>query len=213
MRQSRKLQYSLRSAAIIVTLFAFAMAIFGRRLSTARRQSFIVTTLQNAGGLADYEGGNDDVPADWKVRMLGKDFFTGIEGVLVHEWNNNVLPNGPDPLIALSSELRTLKRIRIENCKLSDTSLLPLEGHVRLEWLSLSGSNANDEHLTLLQKMPHIRILDLRETEITDACLPILVNLRNLELLLVKKTKVSEEGIRQLNDALPHCKINDPRFK
>jgi Leucine-rich repeat (LRR) protein len=55
--------------------------------------------------------------------------------------------------------------------------------------------------------LPNLRILDLISSGITDACLPHLEHLSQLESLHLHETKLTEQGILKIQKALPNCKI------
>jgi hypothetical protein len=58
-----------------------------------------------------------------------------------------------------------------------------------------------------LKDMPQLTQVGLMETQVTDAGLIHLKNLRNLTALALEKTKVSEAAKADLKAALPKCGI------
>ena len=50
-------------------------------------------------------------------------------------------------------------------------------------------------------------ILGLDDTKVTDAGLVHLKGLTKLEVLVLRRTKVTPAGVKQLQQALPNCKI------
>jgi formylglycine-generating enzyme required for sulfatase activity len=50
--------------------------------------------------------------------------------------------------------------------------------------------------------------LDLRGTQVSDEGLQVLWELKNLRLVYVQNTKVTEQGVKRLASALPRCKID-----
>jgi hypothetical protein len=55
--------------------------------------------------------------------------------------------------------------------------------------------------------LPTLRILDLSSSGITDACLPHLAHLSQLESLHLHKTRLTEQGILKIQKALQNCRI------
>ena len=49
--------------------------------------------------------------------------------------------------------------------------------------------------------------LELTDTKVTDAGLTHLKELNNLEMLDLIGTQVTDEGVKQLQQALPNCRI------
>lgn len=71
-------------------------------------------------------------------------------------------------------------------------------------YMSTNTSNDDLEHLKAL---PRLRILDLRDTQITDVGLKHLCELRGLKFLWIHNTQVTPEGVKELREALPDCEI------
>lgn len=69
----------------------------------------------------------------------------------------------------------------------------------RVEYVSLRDTGATDAHLCLLDDLPHVTVLDLKSTRITDRGMVHLSRLP-LEVLSLWKTGIGDEGIRQLRD-------------
>lgn len=166
------------------------MALYGRRAWHARQQHATVLELEQAGAHIDHTAFPHEL-STWKLRLLGYDFLTGIEGVLISGANGNGV-EGLDEMIELSSRLHPLDRIRIENVTLTEDSLLPLKKKPKLKWLSLFETNATDQHLQILEMLPNLRVLDLRGTDITDESVDVLSSLKQLEYLGLQDSQMSE---------------------
>ena len=76
----------------------------------------------------------------------------------------------------------------------------------------LDGANISDSDLSLFADFPYVDTLDLSNNAgITDACIPHLASLPNLEALILLNTSISEAGIAKLAEALPDADIQtDP---
>jgi hypothetical protein len=71
----------------------------------------------------------------------------------------------------------------------------------------LSGTRVRDADLAVLQGLPNLEELDLRNTGVTDAGLPALKQLRNLMTLKLVGTQVTDAGARALQAVLPQLQV------
>ena len=69
------------------------------------------------------------------------------------------------------------------------------------------GSVITDAGLVHLRSIPGLRTLRLDDTDVTDAGLDHLKGMTTLEFLSLRETKVTDEGVKNLQQALPRCKI------
>jgi hypothetical protein len=69
------------------------------------------------------------------------------------------------------------------------------------------GTSAKDEDLACLRMLPRLREVILTSSAVSDAGLPHLYGLRELETVDLRFTAVSESGIAELRRALPQAKI------
>ena len=80
------------------------------------------------------------------------------------------------------------------------------------EWLlvSLSGTDATDEVLPQIKNLTalNLKVLDLGGTQVTDSGVEDLASLERLWKLRLTGTRVSNEGVRRLKQALPNCEIS-----
>lgn len=58
-----------------------------------------------------------------------------------------------------------------------------------------------------LVNLAQMKVLDIRNTKVTDAGLKQLANLKQLTTLELGGTKVTDAGIKELRTALPKCLI------
>lgn len=59
-----------------------------------------------------------------------------------------------------------------------------------------------------LENIPSIEVLDLSGTQVSDESAAPIMSLKNLKVLLLYDTLVSDACIARLRDAMPHCLIN-----
>ena len=70
------------------------------------------------------------------------------------------------------------------------------------------GNRVTDADLErLIPVLSRVTHLDLSDTQITDAGLQHLTGLIQLQYLYLKRTKVTDEGVKKLQQALPNCQI------
>ena len=73
----------------------------------------------------------------------------------------------------------------------------------------LTGTEVTDAHLVHLKGLTSLENLDLRYWgNLTDAGLEHLKGLTGLRVLNLSGTKVTDEGVKKLQQALPNCKIH-----
>ena len=58
--------------------------------------------------------------------------------------------------------------------------------------------------------MKQLTWLDVHKTKISDSCLGHLQGLPKLRYLQLQATRVSKEGLRQIQAALPQCEVIPP---
>ena len=69
------------------------------------------------------------------------------------------------------------------------------------------GMTIGDGDLARLRAFPHLQKLDLTGRPITDAAVPSISRLKELRILRVAGTKITDEGVFRLRTALPSCVI------
>ena len=92
--------------------------------------------------------------------------------------------------------------------KVTDADLLHLKGMTDLKQLVLLGTTVTDAGLAHLKGLKKLENLNLAATKVTDAGLVHLKGLTNLTTLSLADTAVTDAGVKQLQQALPNCKIS-----
>lgn len=74
--------------------------------------------------------------------------------------------------------------------------------------MRFSGLSATDERMVRLKYLTKLRSLGLDESKVTDAGLEHFKGLAGLKTLYLDDTKVTDKDVRNLQQALPNCKIS-----
>lgn len=121
--------------------------------------------------------------------------------------SNNSLAKDSEGMQSLSAfeQLRQLKLIRMQ---FADPSLKQLPVMLHVEELSFDLSNLTTSAAERIGQFSNLKKLGLAgNTALTDASLPPLKSLARLELLDLRETSVTEDGITAFAEVLPNCRI------
>ena len=105
-------------------------------------------------------------------------------------------------------ESGNVSNVVLSNTKVSDAGLVHLKGLTSLTTLGLFNTKITDAGLVNLKGLTSLTTLGLGGTGISDAGLVHLKGLTSLRSLFLKGTKVSEAGVKELQAAIPKCKIS-----
>ena len=81
------------------------------------------------------------------------------------------------------------------------------KGLPSLQSLDLGDTKITDGGLEYLKGLTNLETLDLMKTQVTDIGLERLTGLNQLRELDLRGTKVTDAGVKELQQALPNCKI------
>lgn len=119
---------------------------------------------------------------------------------------NSVITNaGMDHLAKLTS----MKKLNLWRVQVSDEGILKLATLTRLESLNLDNSPMSNAALPVLRNMNSLQFLHLGSTQLTDDAAPSLFHLKNLKELNVTRTALasSDPAITELRQQLPNTQI------
>ncbi len=184
----RFFRYSLRTLMIVVTLFCIWLGITAKR---AREQKYAVEAIRELGGMVFYE--HQAIP----FFAIGRSppGFTIVEP-------------GPKWLRRFIGDeyFFTVSLVNLGELKTDDASLAAIKRLTNVKTLDLRNTQVTDIGLKHLKGWTDLTSLNLRDTNITDAGLEHLKGLAKL-LVLQLNNKVSDESVKELQQALPNCKI------
>lgn len=115
-----------------------------------------------------------------------------------------------DDTLAAIGQLSNLVFLEIEYSRITDEGMRHLRSLGNLEVVQLDSNDISDngvEHVAGLHMLQKLTLNGC--TKISDASIPVLSNLRNLNALELRGTSVTKEGIAELQQALPNCSTSD----
>jgi Leucine-rich repeat (LRR) protein len=115
-----------------------------------------------------------------------------------------------DDDLAHLKAFKKLKVLHLYNTKITGTGLKNLSELSRLEFLHLSKNDAlTDDGIKQLPAMAGLRHLYLEHTGITDKSVEFLKQMKGLEFLDLTETKLTDKGLKDLQDSLPKVQIRN----
>ena len=205
-----RFQFSLRSLLVATVAVAIPFSWLAVEMKKMREQRAAVEWVKKMGVYIRYDyqpsNGTTNAPLGpvWLRKLFGDDFFANVSEV---QFNDTQLTDTGLERIKGLSELQGLS---LTNTQVTDTGLEHLKGLTKLAKLSVN-RQVTDAGLDCLKGLPHLQWLSLSRTQITDAGLERLKRLSELQYLFLYNTHVTERGVKELQQALPNCKIYGPQ--
>jgi hypothetical protein len=183
-RKRRWFQFSLRTLLVFTVVCAIGSAWVAQKMEQKRDELKTVQGIVGSGGQVFYDyqmlkGGEPPGP-DWLRTLLGENFFSEVAGV----------------------------NLDYAHVTINDDWLLKVKRLPRLQWLCLVNTGITDAGLVNLKGMTKLKKLYLGNTQVTDAGLIQLKDLFQLKALYLEETRVTDAGVKDLQKALPNCKIS-----
>lgn len=104
--------------------------------------------------------------------------------------------------------LTKLRSLGLDESKVTDAGLEHLNRLDGLQYLGLRRTQVTEAGLKHLQGLKSLQLLEFGHTQVTDAGLEHLKGLAGLKTLYLDDTKVTDKDVRNLQQALPNCKIS-----
>ncbi len=140
-----------------------------------------------------------------------------LEGLTNLQWLSLDSTNISDSGLIHLKRLTNLGTLNLSGTNVGDAGLENLKGLTKLQDLNLKNTNVTDAGLVHLKRLTSLQSLDLGgsfgprgNSKVTDAGLEQLKGLTNLFLLDLWGTQVSARGVKELQQALPKCRIDSP---
>ena len=113
-----------------------------------------------------------------------------------------ITDEGLKTLTALS-----LTSLDLRGCRVSEAGLMHIAAHKELRQLNLQDTPTSDAVLEKLSLLKDLREITLQGTRVTDIGLLHLAASLKLEVIWIAKTRITADGVKQLNQALPKCRV------
>jgi serine/threonine protein kinase/Leucine-rich repeat (LRR) protein len=115
--------------------------------------------------------------------------------------------NVTDEVLVACRGLNNLTNVGLQQTKITDAGLKHLEGLSKLKSLDLLQTDTGDVGADSLAKLLAVESLLLRGTKLSDTGLAKLVACKTLTTLDVSNTRVTADGVKRFQTALPKCKV------
>ena len=113
-----------------------------------------------------------------------------------------------DEGLAALKNMKQLSWLDLRNTRVTDSGLKHLSDLSHMRLLSLYGIRMTDAGIEPLVKLTNLESLTLNQTQVTDAGVIRLAKLSKLIDLDLLGSQVTEQGRKQIQAALPQCKID-----
>lgn len=196
----RWFQYRLRTLLLGALLLSVALSWLAVKVQQGRRQHEAVVLIEKRGARIAW---TDPVPRGlgWLEDLAGKDCFRSIAMVGAGDTGFT------DTDMVVFDILPAVNWLELDRTHVSDVGLRHVKDLRRLELLSLADTQVTDAGLVHLARLTKLVHLSLCGTRITDRGLEHLKGLHRLHSLSLDDTEVTHSGVKELQQALPGCKI------
>jgi len=123
------------------------------------------------------------------------------------EWLNLSRSSITGDRLSELSHMSTLRSLGLSIPTLADDDLAYIRGLSSLIDLDLESTQITDAGLVHLKGCSNLRHLNLENTKVTDRALLHLSSLEDLRTLRLSNTDITDNGVQQLHQAIPNCKI------
>jgi hypothetical protein len=103
--------------------------------------------------------------------------------------------------------LESVKVLNLRDTKITNAGIINIKEMKDLKRLHLERTNVDDGCIDYLTGLQELEYLNLYSTKVSDLGLSKLKDLKNLKKLYLWQTNVTNEGVKQLETALPDLKI------
>lgn len=214
----RWLRFSLRTMLVFMLVAGVFLSSW---VASARRQRITADTIRATGAGVAYDVdeahnvGRLQLAKQW-IRyaghtlfgsdvfdLLGYDLWCTVSGVDYSASNGDA-----DAILLNCHDLPELRMLCLPFSDASDAGISHLRGHQSLEDLQLNGcTKITDACIPVISDIRTLQSLDLSMTQITSASVSEFVKLKNLCYLDLQYTKVTLKDIDALEKALPGTQI------
>lgn len=203
----RRLNVSVR---VLMLLVLAAGVWMGRQIGKAREQRDAVAAVREYGGTVHYDwefpkgeiGGTHPRAPRWLRRLLGDEYVQEVVQVDLVYGRSGENPNlsPADPLIERLAVLPRLRRLSLTGPQATDEGLRQLRLLPSLGQLYLyRATELSDDALANLASLPHLKVLVIGDSHLSDRGLAHLARVRTLEkLMLSLNGRFTDAGLAHL---------------
>lgn len=191
------LRFSLRTGFIILTLFCL---LLGNRVAELRREAIAIESLRAAKASITWG-------TPWNPQWGGDYYFAPKRSRVARI----LLGSQPEDRVC---HVRFPNQWKVAEKKCDDTSLqtwLPhLEALGGIREIEVEGTRITSDGVSQLTRFKTLEVLKLCNVAVDDSAVDALTKLRRLKFLDILHTRISIEGARRIQTALPNCRIRGP---
>lgn len=201
----RRPQFSLRTFAVVITLFASWLGYISHR---AREQRVIVARIEELGGKVeyDYEWGPSHRTSppgwSWLRRLIGNEYFQDVYDVSLSDTKAN------DEDMRLIVRLRGIQGLHVDGTEISDGGVATIAELPRLRFLTLSNTSVTSQGIKELIKSKRLLMLSIGDTPTDDSAIPFLMQVKSLRSLFVRNSRITGAAFFALKNKSPYIDIN-----
>ena len=195
-----KLQFRIRSIAVVTTAIALLCALITQWFSLGRAQTRRLDELRKDGINVGYKIPPNSVHRK-VAEMIGNDLVASPKELFF---------NSPhDERIEMNSflQIKTIDHLVFNTTGIQDEDLKRLEELPNLMHLNLSSTSITDAGIEHLRNLNLIS-LHLEKLVISDNCIEAIADIRSLKWLGITTGTFSNDALAKLNNSLPGCQIN-----
>jgi len=158
----------------------------------------VAKAWKDAGATVGWMRVNENGSIEWDEKPKNGD----VPALMFAEWKEGVIAKLPTPGVPFG--------INLPLAKITDAGVKELVAHKSLASLNLIGSEqVTDAGIKVLAALKNLAALNLRHCkQVTDAGVKELAALKKLAALVVGFTKVTDDGIKELQKAVPKCRVS-----
>ena len=218
-------QFSLRTLLVVMLVSCIGFAWIGSRMKQARENRDRVAAVEETVAAIEKLGGEvtseyeDRRPQSWLEKQFDDPGSADdpVGDLKVHRIDLSQTGRGiTDAGLEHLKGMTNLEVLDLGYCRnITDAGLEHLKNLKNLQVLELNFTNVTDAGIGHLKGLANLQSLNLFHTTVSDAGLEHLKGLKNLQCLILAEaggivfweTKITDEGVKKLQQALPNCEI------
>jgi hypothetical protein len=199
-RKPRWRKWLLRTLFATLLLASTAAVVIWRARAAHRLEQPVIAGLTKLGATLDIR-----TEHPWR-RVFGQEwggYFDRVRGIdFTTAYNVDGTHLAPLPA------LKSLENVNL-NLRLTGDKEMPILAKLtNLRVLRLENGSVGDKSAAHWASFPKMRVLHLQDCHVTDKSVPALKKMTSLRELNIRGTFITQAGVKELQAALPQCKID-----